>query len=101
MSVLVVVKIQGDTDMFRKALAERPDEFTNVVERARAGGALHHRFGAGDGIVVAVDEWESAEKFQAFFADPGMRDFIASLGGDMSTPPDITITEALETVDQF
>jgi quinol monooxygenase YgiN len=101
MSVLVIVKVQGDTDRFRKALDERPDEFEKVVERARAGGAIHHRFGAGDGVVVAVDEWESAEKFQAFFADPGMHEFIASIGGDMSTPPDITITEALETVDQF
>jgi hypothetical protein len=101
MSVLVIVKVKGDTDAFRTALADRPEAFSAVVDRARGVGAIHHRFGVGDGYVVAVDEWDSAESFEEFFADPSMHEFIGSIGGDMSTPPEITVTEALETVDQF
>src|SRR5206468_1944744 len=101
MSVLVTVKISGDLDVFHRSLAERGDEFVKVVDRAKAGGALHHRFATGDGWVLAIDEWESAAHFEKFFADPDMQAFVASMGGDMSAPPEITVAETLETVDQF
>lgn len=101
MSVLVIVKVQGDTAVFRKALDERPEEFKQVVVRAQGAGAIHHRFGVGDGYVIAVDEWASSEQFEAFFGDPAMHEFMGSIGGDTSRQPEITVTEALETVDQF
>lgn len=101
MSVLVIAKFAGDTNAFRTALNERADEFRAVAPRAQEAGAVHHRFGVGDGYVVVVDEWRSAEQFQAFFADPELQKFIASAGADMSVPPEITITEAIESSDQF
>ena len=58
MSVLVTVKLHGDTAVFRSALDERKDEFVGVVDRARDAGAIHHRFAVGDGFVLVVDEWE-------------------------------------------
>ena len=70
MSVLVVVKVSGDTATFQKALADRADEFVAVGDRAKQVGAIHRRFGIGDGVVVAVDEWETAEAFEQFFGDP-------------------------------
>ncbi len=100
MGVLVVARFQGDTSTFRQALQDRADEFATIAERAKAGGAIHHRFGIGDGFVVVVDEWESAEHFQAFFADPELQEFIASTGA-ASGPPDLTITEAVSSPDQF
>ena len=48
MSVLVVVKVSGDTDAFQKALADRADEFVAVKDRAIEKGAIHHRFGIGE-----------------------------------------------------
>jgi quinol monooxygenase YgiN len=101
MSVLVVVKFTGDTDTFQKALADRGDEFAKVADRGRAAGAIHHRFGLGDGHVIVVDEWQSAEQFEKFFGEPDLQAFIASAGADLSAPPDISITEAIATPDQF
>jgi quinol monooxygenase YgiN len=100
MSVLVIAKFQGDTDKFRQALADRADEFAEHGEDGRAAGSLHHRFGIGDGFVVVVDEWESAEHFQKFFANPDLQSFIASVGAAPGEP-EITISEAITSPDQF
>jgi hypothetical protein len=100
MSVLIVAKFQGDTAQFRQALAERGDEFAKIAVGARAGGAIHHRFGVGDGYVVVVDEWESVEQFQQFFADPDVQAFIGSTGA-AAAPPEIIVTEAVSSADQF
>jgi quinol monooxygenase YgiN len=101
MSVLVVAKVKGDVAKFRAALTERADEYEAIAKRAQAAGAIHHRFGVGDGFVVVVDEWHAVEQFEKFFGDPDLQAFIAENGGDTSTPPDITITEAVESPDQF
>jgi len=100
MSVLVIGKFQGDTAKFRQALTDRADEFAKVSDGARSVGALHHRFGIGDGFVVLVDEWESVEQFQQFFANPDLQAFIGSAGA-ASAPPEITVTEAITSADQF
>ncbi len=100
MSVLVIAKFQGDTGKFRQALADRADEFAERGEDARAAGALHHRFGIGDGFVVVVDEWESVEHFQKFFGDPDLQAFISTTGAAPGEP-EITITEAVASSDQF
>lgn len=73
-------KFQGDTAKFRQALADRADEFVKIADRARSAGAIHHRFGVGDGFVVIVDEWESTGHFERFFADPSLQEFIGSAG---------------------
>ena len=101
MSVLMSGKMSGDVATFRKALDERAEEFAGWAEKARAGGAIHHRFGVGDGYVLVVDEWESGEQFEKFFGDPGLQAFIASAGADTSAPPEITIAEAIDSSDQF
>jgi len=100
MSVLVTVKIPGDTDKFQQALSERGGEFTQIGDRARAKGALHHRFGVGSGYVIVVDEWESLSDFQNFFVDPELQDFIGSVGG-ATNAPDIMVAEAVASPDQF
>lgn len=100
MSVLVVVKVTGDTATFQKALADRADEFVAVGDRAKQAGAIHHRFGVGDGHVVAVDEWETADGFQQFFGDPAMQEFVSSIGAAPG-PPEITIAEAISSADEF
>jgi quinol monooxygenase YgiN len=99
-SVLVIAKLQGDTVKFRQALADRGDEFAKIVDAARAAGAIHHRFGTGDGFVLVQDEWDSAEHFQRFFADPSLQAFIASVGA-APAPPEVIVAEALSSVDQF
>jgi hypothetical protein len=100
MSVLITGKFEGDTGKFRQALVDRADEFTKITDRARTVGAIHHRFGIGDGFVMIVDEWESADDFQRFFADPELQAFIGSVGA-APAPPEITVTEAVASSDQF
>ncbi len=100
MSVLIVGKFQGDTAIFRDALVGRIDEFVQITENAKAAGAIHHRFGIGDGFVMIVQEWDSVDSFQKFFADPNLQAFIGSVGG-APTPPELTFTEAITSADQF
>jgi quinol monooxygenase YgiN len=100
MSILVIGKFQGDTAVFRQALTERADEFAKITDGSRAAGAIHHRFGVGDGFVVLIDEWESVEQFQQFFANPELQAFISTVGA-APVPPEITIAEAVASADQF
>jgi quinol monooxygenase YgiN len=100
MSVLVTGKINGDTGKFRQALTERADEFAAISARAQAAGGISHRFGIGEGFVLIIDEWESAGQFQQFFSDPGLQEFIGSIGADPA-PPEITITDAISSPDQY
>jgi quinol monooxygenase YgiN len=53
-----------------------------------------------DGFVVMVDEWETAEHFQRFFANPELQAFIGSIGA-APVPPEITITDAVSSPDQY
>jgi hypothetical protein len=100
MSVLIVAKFQGDSAKFRQALLERADDFTKFSELSRSAGAIHHRFGVGEGFVIVVDEWETAEQFEAFLANPQLQALIAETGGS-SGPPEVTVTEAVTSADQF
>jgi len=100
MSVIVTGKFQGDTDMFRQALSDRADEFAAIGERARSAGAIHHRFGIGDGFVVVIDEWDSAEQFNNFFGDPELQQFIGEIGA-AGGPPELWFSEAVSSPDQF
>jgi len=101
MSVLITAKIKGDVAAFRTALVDRAGEFEKIGEHGRESGALHHRFGIGDGYVLVIDEWESAEQFEKFFGDPDMQAFVGSIGADTSMPPEITVAEAISSVDEF
>jgi hypothetical protein len=99
-STLIIAKFQGDTGKFRRALAERAGEFEKFGAAGRAAGAIHHRFGVGDGFVVVIDEWESVEQFQQFFTDPALQAFIGELGADPG-PPEMIVAEAVSSADEF
>lgn len=99
MSVLITAKFQGDTPS-SQALADRADELASFAGPARSAGAIHHRFGVGDGFVLVVDEWETADQFQQFMANPDLQAFIGQLGADPG-PPEVTITDAVTSADQF
>ncbi|HEV7168586.1 MAG TPA: antibiotic biosynthesis monooxygenase [Micrococcaceae bacterium] len=101
MSVIVAVKVAGDTSAFRKSLEERAEEYRKIAERSREKGALHHRVAMGDGYILINDEWESAEAFKKFFADPELQAFIGSVGADTSAAPEIIIGESVDSPDKF
>jgi len=99
MSVLVTMKVSGDTDQFRQVMETQSDRVSGLADRARAAGCIHHQFAAGDGFVLVVDEWTTAEAFQSFISS----DEIAAVMGDMGAQgePEITIAEAIDSPDRF
>jgi quinol monooxygenase YgiN len=100
MSVLITSRFHGDTAVFRRALVDHAGRLAAFAEQSRAAGAIHHRFGVGDGFVLVVDEWASVEQFQQFFGNPDLQAFISEMGADPG-PPEITVTEAVSSADQF
>ena len=95
MSVVITLKFQGDVATFRQAVVEHADDFTKIAKDAQAsGGGIHHRTAVGDDFVLVVDEWESVEHFQKFFANPDLQALIAASGA-APQPPEITIAEAI------
>lgn len=100
MSFLITVKIAADTDAFRAYAEENGDTLKEIADDARTQGAIHHRFAVGDGFVLAVDEWESADGFQGFFEGnekiPGV---LAAAGAQGE--PEVTIAEAISAADEF
>jgi hypothetical protein len=100
MSVLVIGKFQADTATFRQALGDRGGDLSGYVDMVRAAGGIHHRFGVGDGFVLVVDEWESAEHFEKFFSNPELQAFIGTLGA-APVPPELIVAEAVASADQY
>jgi len=101
MSVVITAKFQGDVATFRQALTDHGDQFAKMAAEAQAsGGGLHHRFAVGDGFVLVVDEWETVEHFQKFFANPDLQALIAKSGA-APQPPEITIAEAISSPDEY
>jgi len=93
------MKVKGDTAQFRRVLEEETDRIQGLAAQARAAGCIHHRFAVGDGFVLVVDEWETAEAFQGFISSPE----IAAVMGDMGAQgePEVEIGEAIDSPDQF
>lgn len=100
MSVLITLTVPADTEAFRAFAAENPDKLTAIADRGRELGAIHHRFGIGNGNVIVIDEWENAEAFQSFFEDNEEIAAVMQAAG-ASGPPQVSVYEALETADQF
>ncbi|MFI4989719.1 MAG: hypothetical protein ACHQHO_02225 [Solirubrobacterales bacterium] len=102
MAVLMTLKITGDPSRIEQALTSDPERLAAVAERAKAKGALHHRFYAnadGSGVLV-VDEWETAEGFQQFFAEsPDIGAMMAEAG--VTSEPEASFWHPLDTPDAF
>jgi heme-degrading monooxygenase HmoA len=99
-SVLVITRVPGDTQQFRNFMASGANTIQQIAEDAKARGCIHHRFGVGDGFVVVVDEWETAEAFQQFFeGNPQIEDVMRQSGAQGA--PEFTFLDAIETADQF
>ncbi len=100
MSVLMTMRVQGDTNQFRSFMERRADDLRAIADQAREAGCLHHRFGIGDGFVLVVDEWESAEHFQRFF--DGNEQLAAVMrDAGVQSEPEISFADAVASPDQF
>jgi hypothetical protein len=99
MSVIVTGKVPGDTEQFRRWIAESKDITERISADARTKGCLHHVFAVGDGFVLIVDEWETAEGFQQFFqSNPDIPKAMRDAGA--KGEPEFTFAEAIDA-DRF
>jgi quinol monooxygenase YgiN len=99
-SVIVTLKMQGDPKRLEQLAAEDPERVSSIAERAKSHGVIAHRFYASDGgKIMVIDEWPDAESFQTFFGEAS--DQIQPLMQDagVTSEPEITIWEKLETGD--
>ena len=68
MSVIVIGRFRvASTDQAKQALSSDAAVLDEITEDAKRMGALHHQFLEGDGELLVLDEWESAEAFNRFF----------------------------------
>jgi hypothetical protein len=66
-----------------------------ITEDTKAGGLIHHTFVAGEGELVVIDEWTTAEQFQSFFeGNVKVAKVMESVG--VTGPPVIAIYNEVE-----
>ena len=98
--MIMTMRVSGDTEQFRRFVETQHDTMRRIGDDARSKGCLHHRFGIGDGFVMVVDEWESAEAFQSFFeGNPDIPGVMRDAGAQGE--PEVTFSEAVSTADEF
>jgi heme-degrading monooxygenase HmoA len=100
MSVIVVARLKVDPDRLEGLFGSHKDTFEAIAADAKKMGCLHHRFLAGDGEAVIVDEWDTAEAFQQFFAgDSRIATLMESAG--VAAPPEVLLYRQMDSPDRF
>ena len=102
MSVLMTLRVKGDPAKLEEFAAADPDKIRGIADRGKQRGAIHHAFyGSDDGEILVLDEWDSAESFQAFFeAEAGeIQPLMQQVG--VTAEPEITFWRKLESRDEF
>jgi hypothetical protein len=90
--VVVVMTVPGDTAKFEAFMAANNAQIIEVSESAKAAGSTGHRFAVGDGQIVVVDYWDSAEHFHSFISDPKIQALMGEMGAQGE--PVVTIANA-------
>ena len=68
MSVIMIMRVSADPAAFERYGRANGDQIARITDAAKAAGALRHEFVAGDGEVLAIDEWPDEASFHRFFA---------------------------------
>src|SRR5689334_1496145 len=100
MSVIVVGHMTVEPANVEKLWRDRKADFETISKEAKAAGAIHHRWGFGDGSVVIIDEWPSAAEFEKFFGSQTLIPQLMEAAG-VSGPPTFEILEAKTAPDEF
>jgi len=90
--VLIVIAVPGDTAKFEAFVAANGARLMEISESAKTAGCTSHRFAIGDGQIVVVDHWDSADHFQTFFSDPALQALMGEMGAQGE--PAVTIANA-------
>lgn len=98
MSVLMLLRVQGDAKKVEAHAAQEPGAMKTIVERAKANGLIRHRFFGTDDEIIVVDEWPDEASFHTFFnSSPEVAELMAKAG--VTTAPQITFARQLDVDD--
>jgi hypothetical protein len=96
MSVTIVARFPvADIEKAIGGLQANAALLEEITEDTRSGGLIHHTFVAGEGELVVIDEWKTAEQFQSFFEGNAKVAKITELIG-VTGPPVIAIYNEVE-----
>ena len=103
MSVIMMFTFEADGERVKQVRAANEDTWRTLNARAKEHGAIHHRFlASADGKTVAVlDEWESAEGFNAFFEAGSEIPGLMAQAGVTGPPSAPAFWHAVHTPDAF
>ncbi len=100
MSVFVILRVPGDPAAFEQYASANGELMRRVAADGQAAGATRHAFAAGDGEILVIDEWPTAEAFQQFFDSQTEVPRIMREGGAQGAP-EIMFYRKLATLDEF
>ena len=100
MSVVIIARVKGDPAKIRQTMAQHGAELDAITEVAKGLGALHHQFLEGDGEMVILDEWTTAEAFQQFFSTNADVAKVLQEAG-VEGPPSIEVFGIMEAAGTF
>lgn len=101
MSVMVVIRIAAQGEAVEQVGRDNAETLQAIAARAKEMGCRHHQFYASDnGEVVVVDEWESGDQFQKFFADDHDIPQIMAQAG-VTSEPQVSVYRKLDVGDEF
>ena len=100
MSVTIVGRVKGDPEKIKQVFANHAADMEVVSKAGKQMGAVSHRFLQGDGEIIILDEWDTAEHFQAFFSSQEMIGQMMQEAG-VAGPPEIEVYESLKTAGDF
>lgn len=100
MSVTIVARVKGDPEKIKQVFASHAADMDAVTSVGQKMGAISHRFLQGDGEIVILDEWDTAEHFQTFFSSQEMIGQLMQEAG-VTGPPEIEVYETLHTAGDF
>ena len=96
MSVVVTIHFPvSDVAKAIEGLNDSADFLEEISKSTMDAGLLHHRFVSGDGELMVIDEWETADQFQSFFdGNAKVAQVMSSIG--MTGAPEISVFESID-----
>jgi hypothetical protein len=96
MSVTVILHIPvSDVTKAIEGLHSSAKVLEEISASTKSAGMLHHRFVSGDGELVVIDEWDTAEQFQSFF-DGNSKVAAVMESAGATGPPQISVFGSID-----
>ena len=93
--------IEADPARFEQVARDNEELLDSISARARQAGAISHRFFAGDGQLLVVDEWPDEASFLGFFEAAGPDIGVLMQQSGVTTQPTPRFWRAIDTSDAF